>query len=926
MSLQAAPPAGANRPRGRQGGSVARRALAGRRLVVHVGTLKTGSTTLQAALAGLGPDLRRLGIHVPAAGRGRDGCARHGDLRHALIGEGRVSPGGAWDRLAEEMRRSTARRFVISDEWFASAHEPRVPRFIAGFAASYGLDVDVVGYVRPQSQYFESRYAEMVKTNGEQLPFDLFCAASFFRRQARGHAWLNYRRAFAPWRAAFGGRVTVVPVEPSRLPAGVVGHFLGLLGAGELAGRRWPPVNKRPGAKETEVRRLAAVALARDGVAGWRERLLLLGGLPELLGADAPFAGLSGAQARELTALFDAENAAFVREYGIDHGGALFREPVADGFERPSVARWEDLEDDERRAARDYVRRTIDVDPAPRSRRAPRRRRAPLARFRFGSARWRAAWLLDARFRRWLRERAVAAVRRGGAGPRSAPSVLAGALRLVAAEARRVCGPRTAKAFASWLVVGAFRRAMGVAASGTPWLGLAPPPGRRQAEATRIAAAGPRSAAVFAAADRGGEGVPREVLAVLADTRADAARTGLPAAVLAERPALAVPAFDPAVYNPVGWRRTVDNRVAALGRRHRPPPGAPRTTRISPADRRRLLDFHHLEDFAAFHADAVARAGLLVQLAATGLPVHVADRDPELAVLLGPGLHGLMTGPVRGATAGERESLSIAMRRAALRDHTLGARARQVCAAAGAGLRDRPRVSVLLATRRPDLLGWAVANVARQNYPNMELVLALHGEGFGDVGAVVRRFSGRLEVVRVAPSRDLGAVLNAATSVASGELVAKMDDDDCYGPDHLWDLVLAYGYSGAHLVGKGAETVYLGDRDCTLTRQPGLAEKYVADVAGGTLLMARRDLDRLGGWPGVPRGVDSTLIANLLAAGGIVYRTHGAGFVLIRHGAGHTWVVDSAYFAETASAAQPGWRPGPAVAAGGPAPGRPRWL
>ena len=61
--------------------------------------------------------------------------------------------------------------------------------------------------------------------------------------------------------------------------------------------------------------------------------------------------------------------------------------------------------------------------------------------------------------------------------------------------------------------------------------------------------------------------------------------------------------------------------------------------------------------------------------------------------------------------------------------------------------------------------------------------------------------------------RPLGAVLAAATAAAAGPLLAKMDDDDVYGAEHLWDLVLAHEYSGAALVGKFPATVYLARSD-----------------------------------------------------------------------------------------------------------------
>ena len=474
-------------------------------------------------------------------------------------------------------------------------------------------------------------------------------------------------------------------------------------------------------------------------------------------------------------------------------------------------------------------------------------------------------------------------------------------------------GPVTAWAFAQWAGRAVRRRLAGV---GPP----APPPDAMRWErgthslGARIATAGPAAGAVFAASPLVGpdaSGAGADVL--LADDAEHAARAQCPAVLLSAAPALGVPAFDPAVANPVGWRRAVERSAVVLGSRDRLPSPPGRCVRADAEDRAALQAGHHLADVAAFHASAAARAGTLARIAATGLPVHLADGGPGLAPLLGAELHALMTSPaVVTANADERESLSVRMRRAALRDHALGARARQVCAEA---LDDAPRppmVSVLLASRRPALLARALASVARQSYPELELVLALHGEGF-EAGALERALAGvrgAVRVVRVSAARPLGAVLNAAAAAASGRLLAKMDDDDAYGPDHLWDLVLAHGYSGAALVGKAIETVYLGAADRTVRRAGEPNETYADVLAGGTLLIARHDLARVGGWRRVPAGVDRALIEDVRRAGGAVYRTHGRGFMLVRHGAGHTWDVDERSLRRGARESAPGWRPG----------------
>ena len=345
------------------------------------------------------------------------------------------------------------------------------------------------------------------------------------------------------------------------------------------------------------------------------------------------------------------------------------------------------------------------------------------------------------------------------------------------------------------------------------------------------------------------------------------------------RRASAVPAFDLGGYNPIGWRRDVGSEVAALGPLELLPPGVEVQRVVHRRDLRRLRRIHHLEDTSAFHPSVVARVGDLVRLAALGVIVHLADGDQRLRPLLGDDFYRLATANAHGLNADARELLSVGLRRAALREHSSWAREDQ-----------RPLVSILLATKRPAFLPWALANAARQTYPKAELILVLHGEGFADVERQVAELPLPAKVLRMPASEPLGAVLNAATAAASGTLLTKMDDDDVYGVDHLWDLVLAREYSGAQLVGKWLEFVYLAAANRTIRWFNGCGERYqTSALAGGTLLISRRDLDGVGGWRKVPSGVDAALAEDVLRVGGRVYRTHATGFMLVRHGCRHTW-------------------------------------
>lgn len=210
-------------------------------------------------------------------------------------------------------------------------------------------------------------------------------------------------------------------------------------------------------------------------------------------------------------------------------------------------------------------------------------------------------------------------------------------------------------------------------------------------------------------------------------------------------------------------------------------------------------------------------------------------------------------------------------------------------------------VDVLIATRRPRELGAAVARVTSQRSVRPRLLIGLHGDGWPETdvdlglpaGAVVRRHP---------TTTTLGGVLGDLCDHAVAPLVTKWDDDDWYGRDHLSDLVRAYEYSGADIVGKAAEFVRLEGSDVTIRRYDIGAESYSWTLAGGTLLMGREWLASIGGWPDVAVGVDRALLEQAKTSGARGYRTHGFQYVLRRQAdGGHTWLVPDERLLATAT-------------------------
>ena len=466
------------------------------------------------------------------------------------------------------------------------------------------------------------------------------------------------------------------------------------------------------------------------------------------------------------------------------------------------------------------------------------------------------------------------------------------------------------------------------------WLGLQAPSQRyvqrlaRYPLGAEMAVAGRSAARVFAASARVtehvGDDVDNHVDVLLADTAlaADAAlRTAdserKPAVVLlSDAPAmLGVQAFNPEAVNPIGWSAAFEHDATGLGSALSLRRSSAFSLQIGGALLADLRAHHHLADRAHDHRDPAERAGALAALAAAGVVVRIEDDQPdaELHAHLGPALAELLgSGEIADADAHRREQLSIQMRRCALRDHSLRSRARQVLLAAGVNAQP-PEVSILAPTRRPDRVADVIRTVASQTYPRLELVLALHGDGFdsdAEIEAQASEGGQSLRIVRVDSTENLGGVLLAAAEAAGGSLLTKMDDDDYYGAEHIWDLVLAHEYSGAELIGKSAEYVYLERLDKTVRDQnrQKFAESYIpfVGVSGGVLMISRHDLETAGGWRRVPRRIDISLAHDVTLAGGRTYWTHGAGYLRVRHGDEHTWNVEDSHFLGRASEVRDG--------------------
>lgn len=212
--------------------------------------------------------------------------------------------------------------------------------------------------------------------------------------------------------------------------------------------------------------------------------------------------------------------------------------------------------------------------------------------------------------------------------------------------------------------------------------------------------------------------------------------------------------------------------------------------------------------------------------------------------------------------------------------------------AAGPGT---PTVSAIVATYRPGQLDHVLRMVGRQSHRALELVLVTHGFTVDEADVRRRAEAAGVPALTVVPADarlTLGAILNLGVAAASGELVAKMDDDNLYGEHYLTDLVRALDYSGADVVGKWAHLVHLEASGATLLRFEHAEHRHVDQVQGGTILTRRLLAQRIP-FHDLPRRVDTTFLADVRQAGLTVYAADRFNFVSVRRAdaGSHTWPI-----------------------------------
>jgi hypothetical protein len=261
----------------------------------------------------------------------------------------------------------------------------------------------------------------------------------------------------------------------------------------------------------------------------------------------------------------------------------------------------------------------------------------------------------------------------------------------------------------------------------------------------------------------------------------------------------------------------------------------------------------------------------------------------------------------------ELSRIAAAARRWAYRNHTTTQRAAAIARRAGLPVRDpQPRVAAILVSMRPDQAASVLDMLRLQTYRPLSVVVGLHGaqptETF--LKAIERLGDSLPVVVDSYPKRlSLGECLNRAIESSGAEILAKIDDDDFYGPAHIEDGVHALEYSQAGIVGKGAQFTYIEADDRTVLRRHREQETFIGGSPTGATMLIRRHVWEQVGFPHRPRQVDVLFTQAARHNGSTVYAGSPWEFCYVRSAQDHTWTTPAETFLSGAVERWSGFRP-----------------
>jgi hypothetical protein len=190
-----------------------------KRLFLHIGTPKSGTTSIQRTLCAFSDSRDEPELYYPKSGRRARRLVGHHNLAYELYDPSKYEASlGGWADLAEELETVESEVAFLSSEAFRGFLAPVTAAKLRKLFSH--LDNRVVLYLRPQWSYLESGYNQLFR-------FGRFHDSALAFYEGTGGRILDYRSYIEAWQKSMGKEnVICLPFTPELMRDGVVTHLI----------------------------------------------------------------------------------------------------------------------------------------------------------------------------------------------------------------------------------------------------------------------------------------------------------------------------------------------------------------------------------------------------------------------------------------------------------------------------------------------------------------------------------------------------------------------------------------------------------------------------------------------------------------------------------------------------------------------------
>ncbi|MBE7213944.1 hypothetical protein MK852_17105 [Shewanella benthica] len=204
------------------------------RVILHIGTEKTGTTSIQHFLSENRQQLLKHGVLYPHIGPRSDAHFDLVNALHPLDNNGRrmefLPPvthddDYYWNALSACIEDNRDKTIILSAEHFSSRLKNNALGYIRDFFDKLDIKPEILIYLRPQEEYIESSYSTAIKSGSHQT-FEQVMKQ--YQRQPHRY---NYSILLALWGDFFGQeKICVFPYQKEVIGKDIRLHFMTFLG------------------------------------------------------------------------------------------------------------------------------------------------------------------------------------------------------------------------------------------------------------------------------------------------------------------------------------------------------------------------------------------------------------------------------------------------------------------------------------------------------------------------------------------------------------------------------------------------------------------------------------------------------------------------------------------------------------------------